>query len=211
MAANFSSKNFLGSLEAPWSVKNDSTSSSVGVSEKNSMESATSRDFHVREASFLGESIEVQGEKSHSEKAHGDQRLHYERIGSGQKDRGLRSEKYSSLKEGCSIRGAFECPGDLVLEGFIEGDIVVHGELTILETGVVRANIRASSVNIFGRVVGDIICSERIELQASSQVRGNLKTRRLVIQDGVIFDGKCEMIREERKSDDLEDVLGISS
>ncbi len=152
MATNFSSKNFLGSIETPWSVRNDSS----------------------------GSGFDEQGGKDHS-------------LSTAFK----KEEKYSLLKDGCTVRGAFECQGDLVLEGFIEGDLLVHGELTVFETGMVRANIRATSVKVFGRVVGDIICSERIELHATSQVRGNLKAKRLLIQDGVVFDGRCEMMGDE--------------
>ena len=100
----------------------------------------------------------------------------------------------SVLLGGCSIRGAFEAKGNFRLDGFIEGDIVVEGVITIGESAVVRANIRARSAIIFGRVVGDILCSDRIELQVGAQVRGNIKTRKLLIQDGVVFDGRCEMV-----------------
>lgn len=99
----------------------------------------------------------------------------------------------SRLQEGCSLRGAFECKGDLLLEGFIEGDVVVGGQLIVAESATIRANVRAKSVRVFGRVLGDLLCSDLIELHVGSQVRGNLKTRRLLIQDGVTFDGRCEM------------------
>lgn len=107
------------------------------------------------------------------------------------------SNTQSVLHDGCSIRGAFECVGDLRLDGFIEGDVVVDGTITIGESALIRANVRARSAVVFGRVVGDIICADRIELHVGAQVRGNIKTRKLVIQDGVIFDGRCEMAQDK--------------
>lgn len=160
---NFSSKNFLGSLDTPWS------SGSAG---QRSPENASGDPVQLKNYS----SIEIGGAK-------------YE-------------ERSSNLKEGTLIRGAFECKGDLVLEGFIEGDVVVEGTLTVLESGTVRANVRAASVKVFGKIVGDIYCSERIELHAGAQVRGNLKTARLLIQDGVVFDGRCEMLQHKDPEQD---------
>ncbi len=109
----------------------------------------------------------------------------------------------STLGEGCTLRGAFECRGDLQLDGFIEGDIVVDGTIRIGESATIRANVRARSVVVFGKVIGDILCSDRIELHAGAQVRGNVKTRRMIIQDGVIFDGRCEMTIEKKDDDDV--------
>jgi cytoskeletal protein CcmA (bactofilin family) len=160
---NFSSKNFLGSLETPWS----SGSTGQGVSENVSEDPVQLKNHASME---LG-------------------RSRYE-------------ERSSNLKEGSLIRGAFECKGDLVLEGFIEGDVVVEGTLTVLESGTVRANVRAASVKVFGKIVGDIFCSERVELHAGAQVRGNLKTSRLLIQDGVVFDGRCEMVQDRSPEED---------
>lgn len=114
------------------------------------------------------------------------------------------SKTSSVLMTGCTVRGACEVKGDLVLDGFIEGDLVVDGELTISESGMVRANVRAQSVKVFGQVVGDLFCSERVELHAGAKVRGNIKTKRLLIQDGVVFDGRTEMPAHKIPDEDLE-------
>jgi cytoskeletal protein CcmA (bactofilin family) len=109
----------------------------------------------------------------------------------------------SILIEGCSVRGAFESKGDFELNGYIEGDVVVEGVLTVGESAVVRANIRARSAVIFGRVIGDLLVSDRIELHAGAQVRGNIKTRKLLIHDGVVFDGRCEMTVEKNPDEEV--------
>ncbi len=101
--------------------------------------------------------------------------------------------KSSTLLEDCTVRGAFECSGDLEVQGFLEGDVLVGGVLTVGESGIVRANCRAESAVISGKVVGDLICSEKIELLSGAEIRGNIKSKRLSIQDGVVFDGRVEM------------------
>jgi len=117
------------------------------------------------------------------------------------------SPKSSILKEDCTVRGAFECAGDLEVDGFLEGDLLVGGSLTVSETGIVRANCRARNAIISGKVVGDLICSDKIELLSGAEIRGNIKTKRLSIQDGVVFDGRVEMpIPESSSKEDLLDL-----
>lgn len=117
--------------------------------------------------------------------------------GNAVEQRSTQNANRSVLLEGTTIRGAFECNGDLKLDGFIEGDVVVHGTITIGESAVVRANVRAKSAIVFGKLVGDLFCSDKIEFHIGAQVRGNLKTRKLLIQDGVVFDGRCEMAPDQ--------------
>jgi len=114
---------------------------------------------------------------------------------------------FSSLLEDCTVRGAFECGGDLKINGFLEGDLSVGGLLTVGETGIVRANCRSKSAKVYGKIVGDLICSDKIELMAGAEIRGNIKTKRLSIEDGVVFDGRVEMPAPEPSM--KEDLLDL--
>lgn len=117
------------------------------------------------------------------------------------------SPKSSILMEDCTVRGAFECAGDLEIGGFLEGDLLVGGVLSVGESGIVRANCRAKSAVILGKVVGDLFCSDKIELLSGAEIRGNIKAQRLSIEDGVVFDGRVEMpAPESSKKEDLLDL-----
>ena len=63
--------------------------------------------------------------------------------------------------------------------------------LIIGKTAVVTAPIKAASIIVAGKVSGDISASQRIELQASARVLGNLTAPVLVVQDGAMFEGHC--------------------
>jgi len=71
------------------------------------------------------------------------------------------------------------------------------------ESAVVTAQIKASSIIVAGKVSGEIIASERIEIRPSAKVSGNLTTPRLVVHDGAIFEGNCVMqpdgVRKDRR------------
>jgi cytoskeletal protein CcmA (bactofilin family) len=60
---------------------------------------------------------------------------------------------------------------------------------------VVKANIKVGSIVIGGVVRGNVEASERLEMLATGQVYGNIRTAKLNIADGVVFEGKCEMIK----------------
>lgn len=99
----------------------------------------------------------------------------------------------SALGVHCRIKGSLEFGGKVRIDGTIEGQIAVDGELTIGEQGVVNGQITARSAFVLGRVTGDISCTERIELHAGATVTGDIQAPRVVIQDGVAYEGRCRM------------------
>jgi cytoskeletal protein CcmA (bactofilin family) len=91
--------------------------------------------------------------------------------------------------------------GDLVfkkslqINGSFEGEISSGGFLVIGEGAVVKANISAKAVIVNGTVYGNIEAKEKLEIQPKGKVYGNIRTAKLKIADGVIFEGSCEMIK----------------
>lgn len=83
----------------------------------------------------------------------------------------------------------------LQIAGQFVGEIISDGFLYISETAVVKANIKAHTVIVGGKVTGNVIATERLEVLSTGKVNGNIKTAKLQIADGVIFDGNCEMIQ----------------
>lgn len=107
----------------------------------------------------------------------------------------------SSLAAGCVLTGDLELQGRVQLNCTVRGEISSSGELIIGEEADINANIFGRVVLIFGRVVGDIKCDERLEMHAGAHVTGNVLSPRVVIQDGVIFEGRCWMGEEQLRSE----------
>jgi len=102
--------------------------------------------------------------------------------------------------------GTLRFDSSLMIRGSFEGDIDAKGALYIDEGAVIKAGkIRAMSVLVAGSVTGDIEAADRVEFRASAQVRGNVRTARLRIADGVIFEGRCEMLQDRQE---LQEPLG---
>lgn len=83
---------------------------------------------------------------------------------------------------------------DLLIEGYVEGTIDLKGHnLIVGEQGVVHANVTAKTVAVEGKVEGDLFGEERIAIRASSQVQGNIKAERVILEDGAKFRGSIDM------------------
>jgi cytoskeletal protein CcmA (bactofilin family) len=92
-----------------------------------------------------------------------------------------------------TLEGTVAGPGDVQVDGRITGAVDITGNLLVADHGVVEGKIKARSVTVAGSVKGDITGIERIELQPSSKVEGNITAPRILINDGATFDGKVFM------------------
>ncbi len=95
--------------------------------------------------------------------------------------------------QGCKFDGKIEVRGTLRIEGEFKGDIGTPESLVIGKTGVVHAKVRVKNAIIGGQLYGNIVAENKIELQSGSHVEGDIKTKRLVIDEGVFFEGSCSM------------------
>lgn len=103
------------------------------------------------------------------------------------------------LGEGTSFIGTLQFEGTIRLDGRFEGDISGSDLLIIGQTGTVRADIQAGALVVGGRLEGNIVAAKRVELLGTAQVTGTVKTPALVVSDGAVLNGTCEMRREEAK------------
>ena len=97
------------------------------------------------------------------------------------------------IAEGTVIRGDVQFIGGLHLDGMIEGAISADGAdavLTLSEKGRVAGEIRASNAVINGRVQGDIVVAERLELASGARIEGNVYYKVLEMAAGAQVNGK---------------------
>jgi len=97
------------------------------------------------------------------------------------------------LYKGSRVSGHLSFQGPARIDGIVDGDIQCQGALTIGESAEVKAKITAQLVVIHGKVEGNVSAKEKIELVAPARLVGNIETPRLIIAEGVVFDGDCSM------------------
>ena len=105
----------------------------------------------------------------------------------------------SIIAQGCKFDGKVEVRGTLRIEGEFKGDIGTPESLVIGKTGVVHAKVAVKNAIIGGKLIGNIVADNKIELQSGSHVEGDIKTKRLVIDEGVFFEGNCSMGSDQRR------------
>lgn len=97
--------------------------------------------------------------------------------------------------EGSEIEGkyTFAGTGTLLINGKFQGEISSTDALVVGEKAVVSATVRAESVVIWGEMVGNVQARERIELRGAARVFGDLEAPVVVLEEGVLFEGRCRM------------------
>ena len=101
------------------------------------------------------------------------------------------------LGKGSSFEGKLTFEGTVRIDGCFSGEIQTEGTLLVGETAEVRANVRAATVIVQGKIEGDISASESLTIQAPARVVGNLSTPNLMIERGSFFEGQCSMTTAE--------------
>jgi cytoskeletal protein CcmA (bactofilin family) len=99
----------------------------------------------------------------------------------------------SILGKGCKFKGTVDVEGTLRIDAEFEGVVNCPDTLVVGKTGVVKAEINVKNAVIGGKVIGNINATNKIELQSGSHIEGDIHTHRLVIDEGVFFEGSCKM------------------
>jgi cytoskeletal protein CcmA (bactofilin family) len=97
------------------------------------------------------------------------------------------------LYKGSRVSGQLSFQGPARIDGAVDGEIHCEGILTIGEGAEVRAKISGQTVVIRGKVEGNVTAKEKVELAAPARLIGNIDTPRLIMTEGVVFDGDCAM------------------
>jgi cytoskeletal protein CcmA (bactofilin family) len=97
------------------------------------------------------------------------------------------------LANDVEITGTLKFDNELIFDGKLDGEIVSDGVLTLGKNAQIKGEVKTKAVTVHGTVNGNISVTERCELKASSQLNGDLKAMRIVIEEGATFIGKSEV------------------
>ncbi len=102
----------------------------------------------------------------------------------------------SIIGAGTKFKGEFELSGVLRIDGDFTGSVRTKGRVFISSTGRAECVMHAGNVVVGGIVRGDIYSSEKVTILSTGMVIGTITTPRLVIEDGVIFNGVCKVFKD---------------
>ena len=113
-----------------------------------------------------------------------------------------RNEKLSGMiGEDLQFEGILRGKGLVRIDGKVDGDRDLAGDVHIGETGIVKVNeIRANEVIVAGRLEGNVNISGKLELSKTGIVIGEIGSKLLYLEEGGKISGKIDMINEVNNS-----------
>jgi cytoskeletal protein CcmA (bactofilin family) len=96
------------------------------------------------------------------------------------------------------IKGQIFSREDLTIDGEIDGSVELHEHrLTVGPNGKLQAGVKAREVVVLGTIHGNVEASDKIDIRKDAKLVGDIKTARIVIEDGAYFKGSIDIARPE--------------
>lgn len=95
-----------------------------------------------------------------------------------------------------SFKGNITSQGTIRIDGQHEGELVTAGDLVIGESGQLKSQVKARSILVAGTINGNIEATDKLELMPTAKVYGDIKVGTLTINEGAVFRGACQMLKE---------------
>jgi cytoskeletal protein CcmA (bactofilin family) len=111
------------------------------------------------------------------------------------------SEISAFLGKGTEFKGVLSFEGTIRVDGKIDGEVISKDTLIAGDGAFLQGEISVGTIISSGKVVGNINASQQVHLLAPANIQGNIKTPKLIIEEGVTFDGKCEMAGEKKSAE----------
>ncbi len=97
------------------------------------------------------------------------------------------------LDAGSFIEGSLHFEDTFRLDGRLKGRVVSRGDLVVGERGNVDAEVEVGRLFVSGTVKGRVVAQRRVEIAAGGKVLADLETPSLVVEDGAVLHGLCNM------------------
>ncbi|HDY68230.1 MAG: polymer-forming cytoskeletal protein [Candidatus Scalindua sediminis] len=134
-------------------------------------------------------------EKTDEPKLSDDSKSGFKKVNESRKE-----SKMTNLTSDTNVKGTIKFGEAMKIDGKFDGELITdNGELVVGKTGKVKATIKVRSAVVEGRVEGNIKASDKVELKQNAHLIGDLQAKTLVIEEGVVFVGQCNVNPEGTK------------
>ena len=114
----------------------------------------------------------------------------------------LNSTEQATIGKSLVIKGEVTGSESLYIDGRVEGSINLAGNrVTIGRNGVVGANINAREIVVIGKVRGNLVASDRVDIRADGSLTGDVVAQRISIEDGAFFKGGIDIRKPGQTAD----------
>jgi cytoskeletal protein CcmA (bactofilin family) len=105
----------------------------------------------------------------------------------------MENEQKTTIASEVEISGTIKSAGGLRIDGKLEGELICKGDAVVGKSATIKGNLTVNSAVIEGNVQGNISAQDKIDMKASARVQGDIRSKRLAVEDGVTFVGKSEV------------------
>jgi len=116
------------------------------------------------------------------------------------KERTISGKLDTYIGEETFFEGTLTSKKSLTIYGGVKGKIECQGRIVVGQSGNIEADIVANDVAISGKVVGNVTAKSKLEMASTGVIQGDVKTARLIMEDGGKFDGHCEMLPDGKSA-----------
>ena len=105
----------------------------------------------------------------------------------------------ATIGKAVRIVGQIYSKEDLYVDGDLEGTVeAMEHKLTIGPNGTVHAGVKAREVVVLGTIQGNVEAHDKIEIRKDAKLVGDIKTARIIIEDGAYFKGSIDIVKNEQ-------------
>jgi cytoskeletal protein CcmA (bactofilin family) len=115
------------------------------------------------------------------------------------------------IGHGVEFSGVIKYQGSVRVDGKLDGEVHANGTLYLGEQAVITAKISAQSIISKGQITGDVKAKEKVQLLAPAKMDGSVEAPSLLMEEGVLFNGTCEMSPSKNKGSKYEEPLPLVS
>ena len=108
-----------------------------------------------------------------------------------------------------SLTGTLSSDGSIRIEGVFEGNILSKGDVFVGPSSKVKADLNARNITVSGDVSGNISVVEKLELLSGACLHGDIKVKKLVIEEGAIFKGNSETREDNARQNSVASVVPV--
>lgn len=112
---------------------------------------------------------------------------------SSAKNQAIDASSVNLIGNGTKIVGDITSAGDVRIDGYLTGNIIIAGKFVLGANGVVEGNITSTNADLSGEVKGTVTVSETLSLKSTAKINGDIVTTKLMIEPGALFTGTCNM------------------
>ena len=105
----------------------------------------------------------------------------------------MENSQQSVIAGDVEITGTIKSTGSVRIDGKLDGELNCTGDAVVGKSATIKGNLAVNSATIEGTIQGNVTAKDRIEMKSSARVTGDIRAKRLSVEDGVTFIGRSEV------------------